>query len=396
MSTNKLRGWWWHRSGLDGSLKGAAPAEVLAQSGWARSVGGVGPYLSLFARAGTSREAADAAVANLDISELPSARGCTYIVPRNEFALALTCAQPFGAADIRTAEKLGVTRLEIDKLCDAVAQVMSDEPLDPDAIKERVGNAVRNLGEEGKKKGMITTLPLALGILQTSGRIRRVPVGGRLDQQRFKYVRWLPSPLAKSTPDAAAALSELARHFFHWTGPATMKEFQWFSGAGVKVAKEAVAPLGLVDAGVGNDRLMLPGDRAKFDMFVPATNPQYALVSSLDAISAARRDVRTLIADEDRATAEALPFEEPTAARLVDLAAHAILDRGKLIGYWEYDSAAREIVWMLFSGKKDKALLTAIADTETFIRDQLGDARSFSLDSPKSREPKIARLRAMG
>jgi hypothetical protein len=35
-----------------------------------------------------------------------------------------------------------------------------------------------------------------------------------------------------------------------------------------------------------------------------------------------------------------------------------------------------------------------VRDTEHFVRDQLGDARSFSLDSPKSREPKIKALRA--
>ena len=59
MDDAKLRAWWWQRQGLDGSLRGASPAAVLERSGWARSVGGVGPYLTLFARAGTSREAAD-------------------------------------------------------------------------------------------------------------------------------------------------------------------------------------------------------------------------------------------------------------------------------------------------------------------------------------------------
>ena len=58
----KLRAWWSHRQGLDGRLVGARPAEVLEQTGWARSVGGVGPYLTLFARGGASREAADEAV----------------------------------------------------------------------------------------------------------------------------------------------------------------------------------------------------------------------------------------------------------------------------------------------------------------------------------------------
>src|SRR5690242_9517236 len=109
-----LRAWWWHRQGLDGSLRGASPAEVLERSGWARSVGGVGPYLTLFARARTSREDADAAVRALGIHELPTARGCTYVVPNADFALGLTVGRDFGGADLKTAAKLGVTGQEID------------------------------------------------------------------------------------------------------------------------------------------------------------------------------------------------------------------------------------------------------------------------------------------
>ncbi len=68
----------------------------------------------------------------------------------------------------------------------AVASV----PLDPDAIRRVVGSVARRLGEEDKKKGVSTTLPLALGKLQAYGQIRRVPVNGRLDQQRHLYVAW--------------------------------------------------------------------------------------------------------------------------------------------------------------------------------------------------------------
>ena len=110
MNEAKLRAWWWHRQGLDGSLRGAAPAAVLERSGWARSVGGVGPYLTLFARAGTSREAADAAVAALEIHELPSARGCTYVVPASDFALALTVGQSPRPAGNALADNLRACR----------------------------------------------------------------------------------------------------------------------------------------------------------------------------------------------------------------------------------------------------------------------------------------------
>ncbi|MEP6491398.1 MAG: crosslink repair DNA glycosylase YcaQ family protein [bacterium] len=393
----KLRAWWWQRQGLDGSLRGKSAASVLERTGWARSVGGVGPYVTLFSRARTSRETADAAVAKLDICELPTARGCTYVIPAGDFALGLTVGRPFGDADMKTAAKLGVTAKEVDKLCDAVLGALGKEPLDPEAIRGATGKATRNLGEEGKKRGMITTLPLALGRLQASGDIRRVPVGGRLDQQRYKYVRWTPNPLAKSKLSESEALTELARHFFRWVGPATMKELQWFAGIGVKAAKDAVAPLQLEPTEDGSDRLLLAEDAKTFHAFTPTTEPQFALVSSLDPISATRRDVSTLIDDKHRATVEKITFGERPGSNLMDLIAHAILDRGRLIGFWEFDSEAGEIVWTVFDAalKKSRTLRAAVAETEAFVRDQLGDARSFSLDSPKSRKPKLEAMRRM-
>jgi hypothetical protein len=54
-----LRAWWAQRQGLDGSLAGASAVAVLERAGWQRSLGGVGPYLTLFARAGLSRAAVE-------------------------------------------------------------------------------------------------------------------------------------------------------------------------------------------------------------------------------------------------------------------------------------------------------------------------------------------------
>ncbi len=89
IDAKKLRAWWAKKQGLDGSLEKAGPAEVLEKTGWARSVGGVNPYLTLFARAGISREEAEAALYELQIHELPSARGCTHVLPASDFALGL-------------------------------------------------------------------------------------------------------------------------------------------------------------------------------------------------------------------------------------------------------------------------------------------------------------------
>src|SRR5579883_282366 len=135
MDLKKLRAWWFHKQALDGRLQGQGPAQILAATGWARSVGGSAPYLTLFARGKISREAVDSAVAALEIHELPSARGCTYVLPAPDFALALAAAQPF-EGEMKVAYKLGVTDKEIAKLRDAVVRALEKEALDPDQIRE--------------------------------------------------------------------------------------------------------------------------------------------------------------------------------------------------------------------------------------------------------------------
>jgi hypothetical protein len=392
MKESKLRGWWFHRQGLDGSMQGRPPAEVLDRSGWSRSVGGVGPYLTLFSRARTSREAADRAVAKLEIHELPAARGCTYVLPASDFALGLTVGREF-SGDMKTALKLGVTEKEIDKLCDAVVKALEQGALDPDGIRDATGKASRSLGEEGKKKGLTTTLPLALGRLQTEGRIRRVPVNGRLDQQRYKYVNWTPSPLATYPASLDAAFTELARRFFRWVGPATLGELQWFAGLGVKATKQAVESLGLVPTEPGSDRLLLPEDVDAFRAFEAPGKPQYALVGSLDPITANRREMRSLIDEKDRERVVTADAAEKPLGGLADLPSHAILDRGQLVGLWEFDVDSGSIVYATFGRKRDNALEAAVEATQAFVRDQLGDARAFSLDSPKSRAVRIESLR---
>ena len=390
MNDAKLRAWWSHRQGLDGRLAAKPPAEVLSETGWARSVGGANPYLTLFSRAGTRREAADRAASALDIHELPSARGCTYVLPASDFALALTIAQDFGAAEMNTARKLGVTDKEIDKLCDAVVKALGKDPLDPEELREATGGASRNLGPEGKKKGITTTLPLALGRLQTEGEIRRVPMNGRLDQQRYRYALWRPNPLKKSRLSSEEAYTELARRFFTWIGPATIAEFQWFSALGVKAAKEAIESLKL--SADSDGRLMFPADREQFERFKVPAKPQYVLTGSIDGMMLLRRDVKGLLAPEDLTRRVVGERGAVVAGGLMDLPSHAILDRGRIVGLWEYDPGTDSIAWMSFIAE-NRALKEAVQRTEEYVRSDLGDARSFSLDSPKSRIPKIEALR---
>lgn len=393
MDEGKLRAWWFQRQGLDGSLRGKTPAEILQQAGWARSVGGSGPYLTLFARGGIRRAAADDAVAGLQICELPSARGCTYVVPAADYPLALKAGQGFSdEAEMKTARKLGVTDAEIEKLCAAVVKALAKGALEPDELKAALGDKARSLGEEGKKRGLTNTLSVALGFLQSAGEIRRIPTNGRLDQQRYRYACWQPNPLDGFNLSREEVWVELARRYFKWTGPATIAEFQWFSGLGVRAGKAAVDALKLVPLKDGSERLMFSKDRELLNAYKTQKSPQYVLVSCMDSLAQLRRNVSSLVGAEDLERRVLGSKDHKDLSFLSDLPSNAIVDRGRLIGLWEYDVESQSIVWMSF-GLNNKGLNEAVARTEEYIREDLGDARSFSLDSPRSRAPRIAALR---
>jgi hypothetical protein len=388
-----LRAWWANKQGLLEPLAQSTPTTELARAGWARSVGGAGPYLTLFSRGGHSRVAVDAAIAAQEIHELPSARACTYVVPASDYALALTVAAAADkGAEMKVAVKLGVTEKEIDALCAAVLQTLKNGPADPGSIRDAVGANARSLGAEGQKKGLSSTLPLALGRLQLSGDIRRVPTNGRLDQQRYLYTLWNPNPLLSCKLTTEEAHAALARLYYWWIGPASQAEFQWFSGLGVKASKDALSPLGLVPLHAGSDRLILPEDLDALHSFQLPKQPVYRLTSGLDSLVLLRRDYRSLSEAADLDSLPALATEGAAGGALADLPCHAIFDRGRLSGLWDYDQPSESIAWLSFI-QRNSDLDAAVKITEEYVRTQLGDARSFSLDSPKSRQPRVAALR---
>lgn len=385
--SERLQAWWWSRQGLDGSLEGASARDVLRRSGWMRSVGGAGPYLGLYARARLGRAAVDSALASLEIAELPSARGCTYVLPADDFAVGLRVGQGFGdEAQVATARKyLGVTEEELASLEGAVLEALATGPADPRALKDTLGERVRNLGPEGKKRGMTTTLPLALGRLQSHGRIRRVPLDGRLDRQRYAYARW------DTTVAGDEAFVTLARAWWKQAGPATLAHFQWFSGLGVKRVKETVAELGLVAIG---DRWLLAEEAQAFSAFSPPEEEQVRFVSNLDPLLLHRRELRPLFSEADADRPLWTERGKQAGGALTDLENQAIVDRGRILGVWDYDPGAGELVWATFA--PPSAAVRAEAErVEAWVRAELGDVRSFSLDSPESRTARLQGIRGM-
>lgn len=390
MDAAKLRGWAWHCQGLDGTLDGCEPAMVLTQAGWARTVGGANPYMTLWSRAGVGRTTADAAVAALEVHELPAARGCTYLLPAADFALALQLARPAAQASLAVVEKLGVSQTEIEQLGHAVVEALSEAagPLDPSRLKEALGDRVRSLGDEGKNKGAATTLPTALTQLQAFGQIRRVPVGGRLDQQRYAYEVWEP-PVTGITDGAARV--ELLSRYFGWTGGATAAQSRWFSSFSVAQSAAAIAELDLTEVG---DGLLVPTEKLPdYQSFELPVEPQYRLLAGIDALVLLRRNSSELLDPQD--AQRVIPGDKIGIGSQPDLPDHPILDRGRIIGLWQFDPEVGDIAAWVFSGRPDEALRAEIDRTAAWIAADLGDFRAFSLDSATARLPRTAALRAL-
>jgi len=352
--------------------------------------------MAIFSRTGTSRSTIDQAVADAEIHELPTARGCTYVLPRDDYAIGLSVARGFGVDnELRLAKRfLGVTDEEIDILSEAVVAAVAKTALDPKEMKDVVGDKARSLGDEGKRRGLGSTLPIALGRLQVTGRIRRVPADGRLDRQRYKYIGWSPSPMDGFELSNLEALNELAKRYWGWAGPASVAHFQKFAGLGVKAAREIVAPLGYEPIDAGSDLLLPPAELDRFKAYQPPVEPAYNLVGSLDGSVLHRWEVVPLLDEADIGREMATERGAVPLASVQELHSNAILDRGRLVGLWEYDPFEKEIVSVAFV-KRTPALKAEIERTESYVRDQLEDCRSFSLDSPESRKPKLAILRGL-
>ncbi|MHA7303687.1 DNA glycosylase AlkZ-like family protein [Arthrobacter sp. TMN-49] len=391
MDSAMRRAWSWHKQGLDGSLAHSSAAEVLSRAGWARSIGGANPYQALFSRAGIRREEADADVVALRIHELPTARGCTYVLGAADFAWALTLGKPAAESTLKVLDRLGVAREEVHALEAQTLQVLQDAaaqgegPLDPQQLKDLLGDAVRSLGEEGKKKGASTTLPTVLGLLQADGRIRRVPVNGRLDQQRYAYTVWGLPAAAESPEQARATLME---NYLAWTGGTTLKQTQWFTAFTVAQTKAALAAAQAVEA---HGLWMLPADAEHAADFQAPKEEQIQLLASSDSLFLLRRNAAEHVADEDAD----LEFLDAKLSLQADLPDHPIVDRSRIIGLWQYDPGEQRIAHRLFHAPSS-AVRQRIREVEAFIREDLGDFRTFSLDSPASRQKRIDDLNAAG
>jgi hypothetical protein len=406
---DRARAFWFQRQGLASPAGAKADlAEVVARTGWIRTLGGADVYLAARARVtGLGRAAMDAAVEAGALRVIPAVRSCIYLVPGAEARWVLRVAEEaWRPRAEREVVKAGATWREVEQLADAAARVLQRNKLGTDAIRRALPDgAVRSLGEAGKKLGMSSLLPTALRMLELDDRIERTLEGGRLDTERYTWrlTLTLPRPGAVLM-DGAARRARLAEIFFGQAGPATIPHFAAWAGWSQKDARAAAAGADLAPVavrGLADDALVLARDLDALRDAKPAPGA-VALTSFEDNYLTFHGGPAIVTAPEHRQIA-LKPWGVERPQRIADashIASRTVVAGGLVCALWELDEANRRGVWApLAPGAVAPAhaakIDALVADAARFLLDELGHAKSFTLDTAEAVAARAADITTM-
>jgi hypothetical protein len=403
----RARAHWHSRQGLAEPFPGSI-GEAIAATGWLRTLGGADVYLAMRARRpGMKRSELDHAQESSQVQVSPAARGCIYLVPALHVPLALRIAEDQHRKKIdRELEKAGSSLKEVTERAEAVlATLQAKGALTTDALRKAApAEALRSLGEQGKKVGVSSTLGPSLRELEFAGKIERTLEGGRLDTERYL---WAPAKKkahaqAKVPGTAEGRNALLAELFFGWVGPATMKDFAEWAGLAVRAAKTAVekAPLAPVAVeGYAADALALESDLSRLkEPYKPSKAVR--LLSSEDNFLILHGGPR-YVTDEKHhgqkleawGTIKPMPIGEAK-----HITSRMIVVGDCLAGFWELDPDAGKVVTKTFDplpSAQAKELAALAADVAAFLEDEMGHAKSFSLDAEEEIRKRAKAIKAM-
>lgn len=381
---------------------GSAADALTVPGGWMRALGGVDPYLSLRARcADISREAIDRALADGGLWILPGVRGCIWMVPAQDAALALKVGDAqYRKRNEREMARLEVSDRELSELGEAVIEALGRGPLSPDDLRQALPEGSwRSLGDKGKKLGHSTTLPTALRYLEGEGRIRRRLEGGRLDTQRYEWALsegLSPFTVSQATEDGPAQLEALARRFFSWAAPATADEFIAWTGLGKRVCRKALAalePEEVVIEGLEGPALWSPeqarrASEIKDDpavYFLPAQDNLLTLRASAGLVARPEHHDIPLMGMNMR---KRQPLSQSRW-----LNQRPLVHRGEWIGLWSWHLDEERVIFAGFSTLEPALRKSAEEEAEalsSFIKAELGGScRANGIDSPRAQRARM-------
>lgn len=398
-----LRAWAGHQG--FGSTAPRSAQTIVAKHSWARSLGGADPYFALFAR-GAARELAPISEA-LRAGELrvsPAVRGCIYLVAAEHADLALSLAYHGSLARTRRdLDKAGGAAKQIDKTAKAILRALEAGPQTTAELRKGpTAKAIVSFGDKGKKVGLSSSLPVALRQLEFDGAIERTPIDGRLDTETYQWsVRQtkLTRPAAADAERAAAAL------FFEHHSPASFEHFAAWSGLGKKAAKVAMADLDLVEVEVeahAGERAPMWASPAALALANSKAKPKGIALLGLQDLYLVVRGGPASVCPAAHLDLE-IPRWGPMGGGSIRATKHphlrALLVDGALAGFWDVSASMdRQVIAWLDEPSKAVARAAAqeLAALRGFMADELGHAKSYSIDSDAKIDERFELVSGLG
>jgi hypothetical protein len=364
-------------------------------------------YLAVRARVpGMKRATLDEAVAAGRLQVIPAVRGCIYLVPRAEVPLVLRVAEEqYRRRTERELLKVGVKDEELAALGNEVVKALRKGPLAPDALRIALPEgAVRSLGEKGKKLGMSSPLPTALRYLEFEGKVERTLEGGRLDSEKYDWRLPAKNPFtgAKVPSDPVDRNAAIARRFFQSAGPATLRELSSWTALAQRDAQLAMARLPLAPVtveGYAEEAFVLEQDLPALRAPAPAAK-SLSFLPFEDNFIVLHGGPRLFV--DPRHHGRTIPVWGTTRGTTLGDATHmsmrTLVDGDRVAGLWEYDPDAKQIVFGTFDPlppARRKAVEAQAAELGRFLREEIGHARSFVLDTENALRERARLVKAL-
>ena len=272
-----------------------------------------------------------------EIHELPTARGCTYVVPATDFAWGLQVGRGAAEAEVKVLGRLGIERDE-DR---TVGRVGAGNPA---AVQRQPHNNRWTLaslrkswaespqhGRSGQEEGLKHDAARRFGIV--AGRRAHPPCAG---QRAVGPATLLVCGVgvAGNRP-ATKQCGHVVERFLGWTGGATLGQVRWFTAFTVAQSKKALAGIGAVGMKTAGDDVlwMMPEDVSLMATFEVPTDEDVQLLAGSDSLVLLRRNSSDLFDEKGKASVQGMTG----SALAADLSDHPIVDRGRIIGLWQYD-----------------------------------------------------------
>lgn len=233
-----------------------------------------------------------------------------FVAPQDLRWLMRLSGPRVNAGNARRYVELGLDAKTLRRTNDLIADAVSERHLTRRELAAVL--ARKRVDTDGQR----------MAYIMSRAELDSVVCSGAMNGKQQTYALFDDRVPAKKGPDGEAALAELARRYFTARGPATLKDFVWWSGLATRDARSAIASIERdLDSLVVDDRTYWFGEASSRQ----GPNPRADLVQCYDetiiSYTESRKDV---LAASGRLAA---PLS-------VDGFMHAILFDARLLGRW--------------------------------------------------------------